>query len=739
MEIINHSRVKIIFLFAAIFLITLSIMSYVRIKNLIEAAELVNHTQQVKLELENTFTTLINAESNHRGFILSKDTSFLNDFSASISKLNLHLDNVDALTKDNATQLANEKVLRDVIDKRIVYMKSILADATTSTITAQRWLGGKILMDDVRKQIALIENEEQQLLNQRSALLNKETFITPLITIFLIIGAIVILVAAYIKITQELKISDTLKLEVEREQRFRTLANNIQNLAWMAKGDGWIYWYNQRWFDYTGTTQKEMDGWGWEKVHHPDHIKRVVEFVKQAWTKNEPWELTFPLRGVDGEYKWFLTRAYPITDAAGKIIDWIGTNTDIDKQKNKAEILEQAVKERTKAIQQANEELEQSKLQIQTIFEAAPDAVITIDHNGIITNWNVEAENIFGWKKGEAIGKTLTETIIPQRYREQHKNGLNHFLKTGEGRVLNKPVEIHAIKKDNSEIPVELKISASKLYDQQPVFIGFVRDITNRRQNEETIKNKTQQLAESNEELLKANKELESFTYISSHDLQEPLRKIQTFATRIIADEQQNLSAKGKEYFLRMQDAALRMQTLIADLLAYSRTKTAERKFENTDLNKIIDEVKTDLKEELNAKHATIEVGVMCDANVIPFQFRQLMHNLIGNSLKFSKSDTPPHIIIKNEIIKHSQANNANLTPEKEYCHITITDNGIGFEQQYSKKIFEVFQQLNGKTEYHGTGIGLTIVKSIVDNHNGIITATSELNKGARFDIYLPA
>ncbi len=240
-------------------------------------------------------------------------------------------------------------------------------------------------------------------------------------------------------------------------------------------------------------------------------------------------------------------------------------------------------------------------------------------------------------------------------------------------------------------------------------------------------------------ELIIANKELESFTYISSHDLQEPLRKIQTFSTRLIADESENLSDKGKEYVLRTEDAANRMQTLIDDLLAYSRTTTAERKFETTSLTPIIEAVKNDFKEIITAKQATIESGEMCDAHIIPFQFRQLMHNLIGNALKFSNPDRPPHIIINSRNIKGSKVKDQNLLSEKEYCHITVTDNGIGFAPQYKDHIFEIFKRLHDKEKISGTGIGLTIAKKIVENHNGVIIATGELNKGASFDIYIPS
>ena len=291
--------------------------------------------------------------------------------------------------------------------------------------------------------------------------------------------------------------------------------------------------------------------------------------------------------------------------------------------------------------------------------------------------------------------------------------------------------------------------------------LAFQNEEKEKRAAELIIANK--ELAYQNEEkekraaeLIIANKELLAFTYISSHDLQEPLRKIQTFVTIILENENKNLSDKGKYNFQRMQIAAQRMQQLIDDLLAFSRINSTDHKFENTDLSIIAKEVKSDLRDTIQEKNATIEIDDMCPANIITFQFRQLMYNLISNALKFSNPGTPPHISIKSSIIKGSTLNNARqpsipasgekdqpvqeiFSGEKNYCHIIIKDNGIGFEPHFSERIFGVFQKLHSKEVYEGTGIGLAIVKKIVENHNGIITATGELNKGASFDIYIPA
>jgi signal transduction histidine kinase len=239
-------------------------------------------------------------------------------------------------------------------------------------------------------------------------------------------------------------------------------------------------------------------------------------------------------------------------------------------------------------------------------------------------------------------------------------------------------------------------------------------------------------------ELMRANNELKSFNYISSHDLQEPLRKLQVFISRILSDEQKNLSDKGKEYLDRMRDTANHMQTLMIDLLAYSGTNALERKLENTDLNKIVDIVIADFKETIDKKHAYIKVHKLGYANVIPLQFRQLMNNLIDNALKFSKTDISPHIIIKATTIKQGDTD-LKLPSRKEYCHISIADKGIGFDPKYKDHIFDIFRRLHGKQKITGTGIGLSIVRKIVENHNGIITATGNPGKGASFDIYIPA
>ncbi len=781
------------------------------------------------------------------------------------------------------------------------------------------------------------------------------------------------------------------------ETQFSTLANNIQNLAWMANANGGVFWYNQRWYEFTGTTKEEMEGWGWQSLIDPNYLSMVQKGWKEALDNGKPFELTFPLKGTDGKFRSFITRVLPIYDSEQNIIRWVGTHTDIHEHLEHSYFLESNLKE-------VYEEM-------QAILQFAPDAVISIDEKGVIISWNPEAERIFGWDKDEVIGRLLTETIIPKRYAQRHTIGMEHFLQTGEGPVINKPVEMFAVTKDGMEIPVELKISATKINNSH-IFIGFLRDISLRKQTQETINKKTSQLIEAqelahigswewdvttntiewsdelyriyeldpedfepnyesflsyihaddrelmnatvqqayndhqsftlihritcpdgkikylkgtgkvvtnkqgeivrmtgtgqditeqqkheaeiraseerfykifdsnpvpmalseiktnkikyvnslfcstfgytkeevigktseelgligpqeyerviayifgylqenrsleeiqalsvdeteqllirlkqtdamrdfevqytrksgevfpaiisfeiirlnserftvtsyqdiserkraeellknqNKQLEKMNKELQSFTYVTSHDLQEPLRKIQTFAGQIVETELENLSEKGKNYFLRIHKAAGRMQTLIQDLLALSHANTNKGKFEFKKLNDIVESVKAEFAETDVIEGAIIDVQELGQAKIIPFQFQQLFLNLFSNSLKFSKSGHPARIQIRSEIVKGNNLNHDGIRPGQNYLHISFKDNGIGFKEEFSEKIFEVFQRLHGRDQYPGTGIGLAIVKKIVENHNGFISAPSELDKGTTFDIYIPA
>ncbi len=385
---------------------------------------------------------------------------------------------------------------------------------------------------------------------------------------------------------------------------------------------------------------------------------------------------------------------------------------------------------------EARKKIEESEKRFRSLAESLPQLVWETDEKGNPLYASGK------WKEYTGVNPDGAEAwmsvIHPEDFEENSRLWL-HSLQTGD------------LYKGNVRLKGKdgtyrwHRVIGEPVYDKDGLIVKWVGAFTDihtemafTQELERQVNERTKELASSNIELAKMNKELQSFAYISSHDLQEPLRKIQTFSSQLMEREFQSLTESGRDKFLRIQNAANRMQTLIDDLLTYSRTNTQDRKFEETDLNKIVNEVKEDLKEELQHKQATIEVGKMSKVKIIPFQFRQLLFNLINNSLKFEHPDRFPVIKIESRIAKGSAFNVLNLDKELLYCHINLSDNGIGFEQQYSERIFELFQRLHGKNEYNGTGIGLSIVKRIVDNHNGIITATGYPDNGAAFDIYIP-
>lgn len=249
---------------------------------------------------------------------------------------------------------------------------------------------------------------------------------------------------------------------------------------------------------------------------------------------------------------------------------------------------------------------------------------------------------------------------------------------------------------------------------------------------------RTIELEESNKVLKIINEELESFNNIVSHDLQEPLHKIQMFISRIESSEIDSISDQGKVYFSKIKTSANKMQTLLIDLVNYSRTIKGDKVFEQTNLNDLVLEVIDELSSDIEEKKAKIRVENLPSLKVISFQMEQLFINLISNSLKYSKDDQIPEISIFSEPIEENEVYNNELISNEEYCKIVVKDNGIGFKQEYSDKIFVLFQRLETSSKYSGTGLGLAICKRIVDNHDGFIKVKSEPNLGSEFSIFIP-
>lgn len=380
---------------------------------------------------------------------------------------------------------------------------------------------------------------------------------------------------------------------------------------------------------------------------------------------------------------------------------------------------------------QARRAIEESERQFRQLADSLPHIVWTARPDGYVDYYNKQWYDFTGFE--ESFGDESWVPILHPDDVELSLDKYYHAVRSGE------PYTIEYRFKDRRTNGYRWflgKAQPIKDSDGNTMkWFGSCTDIDAQKSFSEKLE---QNVNERTLELKKINVELESFAYIASHDLQEPLRKIQTYADRIIDKEENNLSDAGREYFRRLQSAASRMQTLINDLLDYSRTNKASARPEPTNLDNILAEVLNEFKDVINNNKAIIESSPLGIVPVIPYQFRQVLQNLIGNSLKFARPNVPPVIKISKRVCKREDLP-SQLLPETKYVHLTFSDNGIGFDNQYRHRIFEMFQRLNGRSEYEGTGIGLAIVNKIVENHKGYISAGSEPDNGSVFDIYLPA
>jgi light-regulated signal transduction histidine kinase (bacteriophytochrome) len=317
-----------------------------------------------------------------------------------------------------------------------------------------------------------------------------------------------------------------------------------------------------------------------------------------------------------------------------------------------------------------------------------------------------------GWPIDELIGKTEHEIFF-------RTNG------NGKSSAVNRtPGEQVFYRKDGTSFPVELVKTPIKEGERELGSVLMFKDITERRKAEEILGQRAAELARS-------NAELEQFAFVASHDLQEPLRKIQAFGDRLKAKCEGIESAEIRDYLDRMQNAAARMRTLINDLLTFSRVIRSSEPFVSVDMGEVTREVMSDLEVLIEKSQAKVDVGKLPSIDADPMQMRQLMLNLLSNALKFQPAGGKPRIKIK--------ARSTNSSAGEQFWEFTVQDNGIGFDEKYMEKVFAVFQRLHGRGEYEGTGVGLAVCRRIVDRHHGTITARSKPGDGATFVVSLRA
>jgi len=476
-------------------------------------------------------------------------------------------------------------------------------------------------------------------------------------------------------------------------------------------------------------TDNILDIFGFEKntkILHQDIRSRILpeddHIVVEAYEKaleSGIYKYEARILKLDNSIGWIKVHGRIFFDEINIPVKMLGTVMDFTVEKNMQQVLMKSEKK------------------FRLLADSMPQLIWTSDTKGNLNYFNETFYSYSGVSK-EEIEKNGWLQIVHPDDREENVKLWIESVKSGNDFLF-----IHRFKRYDGEYRWQLSRAIAQLDENGKIqmWVGTSTDIeeqknfTNRL--EEQILERTTQLELKNRDLVNMNIELQSFAYISSHDLQEPLRKIQTFASRLADLDEQNISAIAKTYLSRIEMSAKKMQNLIQDLLTYSRTNSAERVFTNVKVDIVAEEVVSDFSERIEEKNAVVEYSNLGEATVIQFQFRQLLHNLVENALKFSKPGIAPHVKISMEKIDGKLLPNAEFK-DKTYYHLQVSDNGIGFELVYKEKIFEVFQRLNTESEYKGTGIGLAIVKKIVENHKGIITVSSEKGEGSIFNVYIP-
>lgn len=631
------------------------------------------------------------------------------------------------------------------------------------------------------------------------------------------------------------------RMDLQRsEERFRSMAEDTE--MYMVTGDdkGEATYFNPAWTKLTGLSTKELTGFQWQSIMHPDDRESFTKLYMQALMERKAFSTEARVRDRDGNFRWLLTNATPRFHTNGHFLGYIGIFTDITQRKELEEELEffkimadkaidpfilmasdasfpylnraalekwgysekeareikvpdvdpifdmekfeqlfiQAQKEKIPLFEtihknksgeiypvevtvtgielggepfmlaiardittrrKAEKRVKESEKQFRLLAEQSPVWVWMTDVDINVQYANKPMLKFFGMSQVKEFTGKVWETVV---HPEDHQTVYENFSKARKSRSAFQ-YDVRARDANSGEF-YWFHIKAVPRFEEDHL-VGYIGTAVNideqkefTRRLEDEVEERTQALKLSNQELEKMNKELESFAYISSHDLQEPLRKIQMFSSQILSRDYDSLSDKSKDKFERMQGAARRMQALIRDLLAYSKSQSGDMHFEKCNLEELVQEVVGELDEELRAKKGIVEVTNLPAAEVVSFQFEQLIYNLLSNSIKFVPADRTPEIRVEGKKVTGAEVPFDEADAKEIYCQITVSDNGIGFEQKYAERIFEVFQRLHGKTEFTGTGIGLSIVKKIVENHNGFITASGEKDKGATFRIYIP-
>lgn len=489
---------------------------------------------------------------------------------------------------------------------------------------------------------------------------------------------------------------------------FLEMFDNLPSLAWMAKPDGYVYWFNKRWYEYTGTKPEDVEGWGWKSVHDPQTLPKVLDRWQKAIKANEPVEMTFPLKGADGVLRPFLTQVAPLKDKDGKVRHWLGTSTDISE------------------LVKTEGALRESQERFQAVFEDAPVGISYVAPAGKWLLVNKRLCEILGYDKKELYKMSFQDITHPEDLRTD----LRLMEKIRHGDINGYTREKRYIRKDKAL--VWGKLTGSVLRDDQgnvKYFIAIVEDITEMKKAQEE-QYKLQLVSQERNQLLKINKAKDEFISIVSHQLRTPATAVKQYIGLLLSGFGGDLTEEQRRYLLIADESNNRQLKLVNDLL-----KTAQIDDISYTLQRRLTNLTELLKETVQAEEIALKMkdqhlaskglDKTVTAKVDPVEIKLAISNLLENASKYSG---PGKTIT------------VTLGATAKYADISIEDHGIGIAKLKQKEIFDKFTRVDNEFSgtVTGTGLGLYWVKQIVELHGGKISVKSELHKGSKFTIKLP-
>lgn len=479
-------------------------------------------------------------------------------------------------------------------------------------------------------------------------------------------------------------------------------------MVWTATADGLIDFYSRRWDEYTGLHFEGTSGNNWQQVVHPDDLAPCMARWSDCLKTGESFKFEYRWRGTDNVYRWFLAQAESVRDHDGKIIKWFGTSTNIDALKRHAEILEEEVRERTR-------ELAESERKFRAIFDHTFQLIGLLEPDGRVIDVNQTALDYQNTTAEDVTDRFFWETpwfAHSEEVQQQIRDAVSAVSKGDFVRF-----EVKHMRPSGTPALIDFSMKPVFAEDNGVKYlIPEGRDITERKEQEERLRQLAERLASSNHDL-------QQFAYVASHDLQEPLRTVISFSNLLKKKTGDSLSPDAQKYLVVIVESVERMQQLIRDLLLYARVETQGQPLVPVDLNTPLTNAIKGLEASISETETKIIFDELPEVLGDENQLARLFQNLLSNSIKF-RSEKPPEIHI-------------NVSEEDGNAKLSISDNGIGISMEYAERIFEIFQRLHSISQYPGTGIGLAVCKKIVERHGGNITLQPS-SEGTRFELTLP-